>query len=211
MSNSLKPQAASNAFQEAYYKMKPADPVVQLILMRHAKSSWADDSLNDHDRPLNVRGTTAAPVMAKWLAAHHLYPDQILTSSARRTCETAEIIANSLNFKSKSQKNKERDDKASEIKVVPELYLASPQTILRAIQANASEMAKTVLVLGHNPGMEVLVSSLSNDFTEMPTASLAVFTTPEKNWKAFLESGFSELEATIARAHFVRPRDLTAN
>ena len=64
----------------------------RLLLLRHAKSSWADPGVRDHDRPLNDRGRTAAPLVGGYLRAHDLIPDRVLCSSARRTCETLALL-----------------------------------------------------------------------------------------------------------------------
>ena len=70
-----------------------------LLLMRHAKSSWSEPGLADHDRPLNKRGKQAAPEMGKLLRKEGLVPDLILCSTARRSRQTAEAVAASLRLR----------------------------------------------------------------------------------------------------------------
>ena len=134
--------------------------------MRHAKSDWANEGLSDHDRPLNARGERDAPEMAKWIAAHAGVPDVILASTAKRVRQT--IIAMTSTWG-----------------VTPccwpleSLYLATPQTILELIRCEAVDAdgrrPGRLLVVGHNPGMEQLVSSLSLSEVTMPTAAVALF------------------------------------
>ncbi len=142
---------------------------------------------------------------------HGIVPEQILCSSALRTQQTAEILIRLA----PNQGNRPTDpsDKLSSpaLLTVPNLYLATPKTILQSIRENASRTARTVLVLGHNPGLETLVSALSNEFTEMPTASLAVFSVSDEDWQEFLAVGLKESNSIFHREQFIRPRDLTPN
>ena len=98
---------------------KPAgDGVKQLLLIRHAKSSWADFSLKDFDRPLNDRGKKDAPVMAKRLLDKGIAIDAFIASPAKRTRKTAEIFA------------KEYKSEKGRIILFDELYLATPSRFL---------------------------------------------------------------------------------
>ncbi len=105
--------------------------------MRHAKSAWDNPDLPDHDRPLNDRGRHAAPVMGRWLATQGLVPDQVLTSSARRTLDTLAGLGLG----------------PTPTQVLPQLYHAEPDTILTALRDHAT--GTCVLVLGHNPGLSL--------------------------------------------------------
>ena len=131
---------------------------MNLLLMRHAKSSWNDDELDDHDRPLNSRGRKAATTMAKILIENDLVPKLILVSSARRTMETVERMMPELG--------------SVTVKVVPELYHASPMTILEVLHSHGAD-ADPLLVVGHNPGMETTVSNIAGHIVPFPTAALA--------------------------------------
>jgi phosphohistidine phosphatase len=131
---------------------------MNLLLMRHAKSSRSDDDLADHDRPLNARGRDAATRMAKVLIENDLVPKLILVSSSRRTMETVERISKEL--------------ESVTVKVIPELYHASPMTILEVIHNHGANV-DPLLVVGHNPGMETTVSNIAGHVVPFPTAALA--------------------------------------
>jgi len=137
-----------------------------LGLMRHAKSDWANEGLSDHDRPLNPRGRRDAPEMAKWIANHNAIPDVILASTAKRVAQTVECLV-------KQWKTEPYLIRSGS------LYLASPQTILEHIRSEGIDAdgrrPSRLLVVGHNPGMEDLVSSLSRNYAVMPTAAVALF------------------------------------
>ncbi len=110
-----------------------------IILMRHAKSSWKETDLADHERPLNKRGEKDAPRMGKLLRDHNLVPQVILSSTAVRCSQTAEAVADKIDYK-------------NEVIYSPTLYLAEPQTYLDALQG-LSDDVDCVLVVGHNPGL----------------------------------------------------------
>jgi phosphohistidine phosphatase len=138
-----------------------AQPII--ILMRHAKSSWGNASLPDHDRPLNDRGRTSAPIMAQQLSSRGWTPERILSSTSKRTRETAGLMLGSF------------VDGTSAIctEWIEDLYLATPNAIKRVLQLRWTN--QTTLVLGHNPGMEVLCSELTNSSIEMPTGAFCAF------------------------------------
>jgi len=130
-----------------------------LLLLRHAKSSWKDDSLDDHDRPLNARGKKEAPKIGQLLLAEHLLPDVILSSDAKRCRRTVEKVCESAGYR-------------GETILSSELYLANPATYFRALARLPDEVSR-VLVVGHNPGMEELVETLIERYEPMTTAALA--------------------------------------
>jgi phosphohistidine phosphatase len=140
-----------------------------LLLMRHAKSDWNDANLSDFDRPLNNRGRRSAPLMAQWLAEHDLVPDIVLSSTARRARETAEIVIQTLQYSGPTQWSER-------------LYHASPATLTEAIEQGDNNCRRLLLV-AHNPGMESLVSSLGETFAAMPTAAIAWFEFESETWK----------------------------
>ena len=159
-----------------------------LVLMRHAKSDWSDGSLSDHDRPLNKRGRQDSPKMAQWLSQIDRVPDLILCSSAARTRETTDLLCNQwLSPPTKS--------------ISDSLYLASPDAIMYTL-ANEGGNAKCLMVLAHNPGMGQLVSVLSNQAIEMPTAAAAVFQVKADSWQAVGSS------AQYTLLEFMRPKVL---
>ena len=139
-----------------------------LLILRHAKSSWKDSSLTDHDRPLNKRGKQDAPRMGKLLLQQGLIPDRIISSTAKRARKTATAVAKAC----------QREDK---VELTPEFYHASPGSYLAVLQ-NISDYDERVMVVGHNPGMEALVAHLTGIMETMPTAALAHVALPIDQW-----------------------------
>jgi len=140
----------------------------KLVLMRHAKSDWTQNE-PDKLRPLNPRGRAAAPKMAIWLRDSKFWPDVLLCSTATRTIETWQLMNDTIGA------NK------TQVEFMDELYLAHELVIYQTLcdQWSRRHDCKTLMVLGHNPGMENLVSMLAGVPLEMPTAAVAVFCFPE--------------------------------
>jgi phosphohistidine phosphatase len=158
-----------------------------LLLMRHAKSSWDSGDLPDHDRPLNARGERTAPSMALLLREAGLAPRLILSSTALRARETAFAVARAYDWK-------------PEIRLQHELYMAEPATILAQV-ASAPDDVEQLVVVGHNPGMEDLVSDLAVMRQSMPTAGIARFSAKISHW--------SEMPKSRAElVHVWRPKEL---
>jgi len=145
--------------------------VKQLILFRHAKSSW-DDDVDDLDRPLAPRGERDAPRMGKRLKARHARPALILASHAVRAQQTAELVARALGIGSKQLET----DKA--------LYLASPDAILAAV-AGLDDAHSCVLLVGHNPGLTELVNRLLPrlGLENLPTSGVVAIDFAAARWK----------------------------
>lgn len=144
-----------------------------LTLMRHAKSSWDDASLSDHDRPLNARGERDAPEMGQRLKARGIRPSLILASTARRTTETARAVARAIGFPLEFI-HRERA-----------LYLASPDEIMATV-CDQDPTFRNILVIGHNPGMSYLANALSDDLPgDMPTAAMITLEADIDDWKDF--------------------------
>jgi phosphohistidine phosphatase len=139
-----------------------------LLLLRHAKSSWKQPELADHDRPLNKRGKRTAPLMGALLLDQDLIPDLILCSSAVRVHTTARLVAKACAY-------------AGEIKQIRKLYLAEPQTYVEVLRQVAEKHTR-VLVVGHNPGLEALIEALTGEAMAMPTAALAQVELSLKRW-----------------------------
>ena len=158
-----------------------------LLVMRHAKSSWREEDLADHERPLNARGRRDGPRMGEWLAAQGLAPDLVVTSSARRACATAELVAAQL-------------DPPPPLLVEADLYHAHPDAYLDAARRHGA--GDRVLLVGHNPGVEDLIQELCGVWERMPTAAVAVLELAIESWASLP----SPPAATLA-AH-VRPKDL---
>ncbi|MGD0105383.1 MAG: histidine phosphatase family protein [Rhodopila sp.] len=118
----------------------------QLLLLRHAKSAWDDASMPDRDRPLNARGRRSAVVMRHAMRDLGLVPDVVLVSTARRTMETLEAL--------------EPWDDTPLIEPMDSLYLATPMQLTAALHGVA-ETVRSVLLIGHNPGLHDLALSLA--------------------------------------------------
>ena len=123
--------------------------MLTVSLLRHAKSSWDDSSLDDYERPLNKRGEAAAPRMGAFMAQHGLAPDLVLCSSAVRARQTLELVLPHL---------------ADRPQVVYEdgFYLAAPSAMLARLQ-KVDAKARHVLIVGHDPGMQGLALELAGD------------------------------------------------
>lgn len=167
-----------------------------LYLLRHAKSSWKDDALDDFDRPLNKRGRAAATAMGAFLAEQSIAPSQVLCSSAKRTRETLERV-------------QERLGTAVPVRFEKGLYMAEAPALLRRIRRLNDSLA-AVMLIGHNPGIAHLALLLANDENEpqreklnakFSTGSLAVIDVDIARW-ADLEPRRGQLRS------FIRPRDL---
>lgn len=130
-----------------------------LLIMRHAKSSWKEKELPDHDRPLKKRGRKDIANMAKILKKKALVPDLILSSTAIRAKDTANLMAEKLNFKGK-------------LELVENFYMAEPETYIQKI-ATVPNKVENLLIIGHNPGLEGLVMTLGDKIASLPTGSIA--------------------------------------
>jgi phosphohistidine phosphatase len=140
-----------------------------ILLLRHAKSSWKDPDLPDHDRPLKKRGQNDAPRMGKLLKDEDSIPDLIMSSTAVRAKKTAELVAKACKYK-------------GEISLKQSLYGAEPVDYLKVLQ-ELSDKYKTVLVVGHSPSVEETVAVLTGSpDVIMPTCALAHISLPIQNW-----------------------------
>ena len=166
----------------------------QLLILRHAKSSWDDSELADFDRPLAPRGLKTAPLMGRELARRGWLPDLALVSPALRTRDTWRLVAQEL-------------PKNVPAQFAEELYEAEAGAILARVR---QARAKSLLVIGHNPGLQQFALRLAGAGSDeavfkkieakFPTAALARFTLDE-DW-ADLAFGSAKL------THCLRPKDL---
>lgn len=140
-----------------------------LLLLRHAKSSWKDADLDDHDRPLNKRGKRDAPRMGQLLAEENLLPELIVTSTARRARKTAEHIIHASGYR-------------GETRITSELYNTSGRQ-LRQFVEGLPESLNRVLMIGHNPGLEELLEGLIGQYAPLSTAALAHVEFPGDAWR----------------------------
>lgn len=139
-----------------------------LLIMRHAKSSWKDPGMTDHDRPLNDRGRRAAPRMGRLLDEQHLRPTRVLCSTAQRARETAQLLSTSATD-------------FPDVQFLEDLYLAAPETYVAHLRQQG-ESAACAMVIGHNPGLEQLVGLLTGEQEAFPTAALAAVELPLDVW-----------------------------
>jgi len=139
----------------------------RLIVMRHAKSSWKETGVTDHDRPLNKRGLRDAPRIADAIHDRGWTPDLILVSSSKRTLQTLSQMSNRF------------EGVQSEIRT--EIYHATVNDLLLVLEDMAQE--GTTMVLGHNPGSEILVNHLSGEWHVMPTAAAVLLVESTGQWE----------------------------
>lgn len=139
-----------------------------LLLMRHAKSSWKDNKTKDRERPLNKRGRHDAPIMGQILADHELVPQAILSSSAERARETAEALAKTSHFD-------------GDVIYLDKLYMGEPEDYIETLRDLPNEVER-VMVIGHNPGLEMLLQLMSGQIQSMPTAVIAHLVLPVDHW-----------------------------
>jgi phosphohistidine phosphatase len=170
----------------------------QLLLLRHAKSSWDDAALPDRDRPLNKRGRRSLVAMRQAMRDLGLAPDVVLVSPARRTQETLATL--------------EPWDDTPLIEPMEALYLASAQDLL-AVLHDVNETVRSVLLIGHNPGLQELAILLTDTHRDtgpgktakriaagFPTGALAEFA---------IAGSWHQLDAGGGRLmRFLTPRDL---
>lgn len=159
-----------------------------LLIMRHAKSSWKDEGLQDLDRPLTKRGMRNAPRMGRLLREVDQVPDLILTSSAKRAVDTAEAVADQSHYK-------------GEVRALAELYAAPPEVYLQALQGIDGPYER-VLLVGHNPGLEELLEKMIGKAEALPTASVAQVALPIQAWQELNNETGGQL------VNIWRPKDL---
>ena len=165
----------------------------RLYLLRHAKSSWDEPGLADHDRPLAPRGLRAASAMRRHLEEEHVAPELVLCSTAARARATLDGVRPVLG--------------GAAVRFEAELYGASAHELLARVRAVAASV-RSVMLIGHNPGLQDLALCLARPGAHVhelgekfPTGALATLAFRGADWRA-LERGRAELAA------FVRPRDL---
>lgn len=168
--------------------------MLRLMLLRHAKSD-RPAGIGDLDRPLNPRGRRTAPLMGAYLAAEDLRPDHVVVSPSCRTRQTWEPVQTALG--------------ASDATFVPEIYEAPDSALLTVIR-KTPEAARSLLMIGHNPGLQDLSLRLVGSGSRsarnrlaagFPTGALAVIDFDVASW--------GEIRAVGGRIErFVAPRDL---
>ena len=168
----------------------------RLMLLRHAKSSWADPKQQDFDRPLNARGSAAAQTVASYFSVTKLQPDLVLCSAALRARATLAPLVQVL-------------AQDTQILIDKRLYMASAPKLLERLH-DVGDNAETVLIIGHNPGLERLARMLAGSGKDadlaaleakFPTAALAVLEFDAAHWRN-VEKGSGKL------TEFLSPRDI---
>jgi phosphohistidine phosphatase len=171
--------------------------IKKLLILRHAKSGWDDPVARDFDRPLNKKGEKAARLMGKWMKGESITFSQVIASPAVRVIETIDYVA--AGYGKRIEPTWER-----------RVYLASSATLMDVLREVDSSKS-SVLMVGHNPGLEDLVLDLVPEgrdaalrdlvFEKYPTAAIAEIELDIENW-ADIERGKGSLK------QFIRPRDL---
>lgn len=145
----------------------------RLILTRHAKSSWDDPTMDDHDRPLNDRGRRCARELGDWMASRGYEPEEVLCSTSNRTQETWQVIAGApLEVRPL-------------VRMESGLYHATPAQMMDYLK---SASHPTVMIIGHNPGIAEFAASLpatapvDPDFRRYPTAATLVVDFQIDDW-----------------------------
>lgn len=163
---------------EYYFVSRPAIDAIHvsdgnehmktLLILRHAKSSWKDESVPDHDRPLNKRGRRDAPRMGEILRQEGFQPDLVLSSDAVRARDTTRLALEAAGFD-------------GEVEYRESLYAFEPGAYLQAL-SRLDDAIDQVLIIGHNPALEELLSGLTGEHYLMPTAALAHLELPVEHW-----------------------------
>jgi phosphohistidine phosphatase len=174
----------------------PGEFLKTLLLLRHAKSSWDEPFLSDHERPLARRGQKAAPLMGMFIAEAGLVPDLVLCSSARRAQETWNLASDHIGG-------------PYQVEILDDLYHASVGSLI-AMLREVPDALNRVLMVGHNPTFEDLAMTLVGSGSgeterelgrKFPTGALAVIDFPDGGWPE-IERGAGYLR------DFVKPRSL---
>jgi phosphohistidine phosphatase len=140
----------------------------ELLILRHAKSSWSNPSLADIDRPLNKRGKRDAPRIGALLRDQDLVPDLILCSPAVRAKKTAQAVSNESGYE-------------GEIEFHDDLYPGDTSTYLEILASSPDEIDRAMIV-GHNPGLEEFLDALTGESARLPTSALAQIRLPIHDW-----------------------------
>jgi phosphohistidine phosphatase len=151
--------------------------MLRLMLLRHAKSEWANAVGGDHERPLNARGRDAAPKIGAYLARAKIVPALVLCSTAQRTRQTCELVTASF-------------DTAPAIRFRDDLYLAEAEAIIGIVR-QTPDTVRSLMIVGHNPGIHQAAADLTGSGSaearqllaaKFPTAALAVLDFATGDW-----------------------------
>lgn len=159
-----------------------------LLLLRHAKSTWDNSDLADHDRPLKRRGVKAACRVGRLLKQESLQPDAILCSTAVRAKQTLELLLEESGMK-------------PPVEFLGRLYHCEPAVFATCLQ-HLSDDVQTAMLIGHNPGLEAFLCQLVGQPELFPTAALARIELPITHWSEFNSS------TQVASIQIWRPKEL---
>ena len=159
-----------------------------LLLMRHAKSSWKNVGLPDHQRPLNKRGERDAPRMGELLQNQGVSLSAILCSTAVRARATADGLLKKYTFE-------------GEVQYFDDLYHADPEAIVSVINQLPDDVL-TAMVIAHNPGLDEFLELMCDEYEHMTTACVADINFPIERWIDLRSVTRGEL------IHFWRPREI---
>ena len=143
----------------------------RLTLMRHANAQWKDPQISDFDRPLNRRGIAEAEAMSRRLMQLKLIPTILLSSSARRAQQTADIVARELGIAARNTRSEET------------LYLAAAADILQVVLTSGPRIPH-LMILGHNPGITEVANLLAprRSISDLATAAVCSLTFDSRSW-----------------------------
>ncbi len=158
-----------------------------LLLLRHAKSSHKDERVDDIDRPLNKRGIEDAKLIGNLIRKKKIKPDLILTSPAERARQTADLVRKSAHL-------------TVELTFDKRIYGATMGALVRLIK-QINNNSNTVLLIGHNPGLEELLQKLTGEIVTLPTAALAFIELNVEHWSE-MRGGSGQLQ------YRVKPKEL---
>lgn len=170
-----------------------AGPLRRLVVLRHAKSAWPE-GVADHERPLAPRGRRDAPVAGRRLAEADCLPDLALCSTAARARGTWELASAQWGT-------------PPPVRHDPRLYAADVPQLLEVVREVSSEV-ETLLLVGHNPGLEELVLELAGDGldetldevrTKFPTSAIAVLAWHGTTWRALAPGTALLTDVIVAR------------
>jgi phosphohistidine phosphatase len=149
----------------------------RLTLMRHGNAQWKDPQISDFDRPLNRRGHSEAEAMGRRLMELQLVPAMLLTSTARRAAQTAEIVARELGTSGRNLRSQDS------------LYLAPAEDILKVVRSTGPRI-QHLMIVGHNPGLSEVANLLapSRGIGALNTAAACSFTFDTNSWSTVVAS-----------------------
>ncbi len=167
--------------------VKVANAVKTLLLLRHAKSSWDDNTLKDFDRPLNKRGLKAAPMVGETMRKRKLRPELVLSSPAERAKETTRLVCDAAGL-------------IAVARYEDGIYEASARRLLEIV-SQTEDAVNTAMLVGHNPGLAELLAILTGEPHHMTTATLACIDLSIEKWSE-VTSGAGKLQ------WIVKPKEL---